>query len=75
MSLLQVGVSGLTSHQTALTTVGNNISNANVEGYSRQEAEFGSRASQRENTGYIGAGVQISTIRRITNKSWAKPSV
>lgn len=67
-SLLNIGVSGLVSHQNALTTVGNNITNANVEGYSRQEAVFGSRASQRLDSGFVGSGVQITAIRRIADQ-------
>ncbi len=67
-SLLNIGVSGLVSHQNALSTVGNNITNANVEGYSRQEAVFGARASQRTGAGFVGSGVEITTVRRITDQ-------
>ena len=64
-SLLNIGVSGLNSHQAALATVGNNISNASVEGYSRQEAVFRSRDSQNVGGGYVGGGVDIGTVRRL----------
>ena len=67
-SLLNIGVSGLVSHQNALSTVGNNITNANVEGYSRQEAVFGARTSQRTGAGFVGSGVEITTVRRITDQ-------
>lgn len=64
-SLLNIGVSGLTAHQSALAAVGNNITNANVEGYSRQEAIFSSRESQNIGGGFVGGGVSISSVRRI----------
>lgn len=67
-SLLNIGVSGLVSHQSALSTVGNNITNANVEGYSRQEAVFGARASQRQGESFVGSGVELTTVRRITDQ-------
>ena len=44
--LLDIGVSGLTAHQRALATTGQNISNAGVEGYSRQEVVFETRGAQ-----------------------------
>ncbi|WP_307189124.1 flagellar basal body protein [Massilia putida] len=36
MSLLSIGKSGLYAAQAALATTGNNITNANVAGYSRE---------------------------------------
>lgn len=65
MSLINIGVTGLNSHQTALTTTGNNIANANVEGYSRQQVIFNARETQFLGSGFIGSGVEISTIERI----------
>ena len=65
MSLINIGVTGLNSHQTALTTTGNNIANANVEGYSRQQVIFNARDTQFLGSGFIGSGVEISTIERI----------
>lgn len=51
--------------QRALDMTGHNIANANTPGYSRQVAEFASRPGQGVGNGYIGAGAQISTIKRI----------
>lgn len=51
--------------QRALDMTGHNIANANTPGYSRQVAEFSSRPGQGVGTGYIGAGTQITTIKRI----------
>ena len=46
MSLLNVGISALTTNQTLLQVTGNNISNAGVESYSRQRAEVSTRPEQ-----------------------------
>lgn len=51
--------------QRALEMTGHNISNANTPGYSRQVAEFASRPGQGQGNGYIGAGTQVTTIRRV----------
>jgi len=56
MGLIDIGVTGLTATQTALTTTGNNIVNANVEGYSRQRVDFATQTSQNIGVGFIGAG-------------------
>jgi flagellar hook-associated protein 1 FlgK len=68
MGLLSIGVSGLNAHQVALQTTGNNITNANVEGYSRQRADFGTRPAQDNGVGYIGEGTQITGINRIVDQ-------
>ncbi|NNM12144.1 MAG: flagellar hook-associated protein FlgK [Pseudomonadales bacterium] len=66
--LLDIGISGLTSHQTALATTGHNIANAGVEGYSRQETVFSSRDAQFVGGGFVGSGVSVETIRRVTDR-------
>lgn len=63
--LLSIGVSGLKASQTALTTTGNNIANANVPEYSRQRTDFGTQQSQFTGAGYIGNGVIITGIKRV----------
>ncbi len=68
MSLINIGVSGLLAHQTAINTTGHNITNANVEGYSRQDVLFETTPPQFRGGGYIGRGVEVETIRRITNE-------
>lgn len=68
MGLLNIGVSGLLASQSAINTTGHNIANANVEGYSRQEVVLQTRAPQFENGGFIGNGVDVETVRRITNE-------
>ncbi|MGK0441336.1 MAG: flagellar hook-associated protein 1 FlgK [Pseudohongiellaceae bacterium] len=64
-SLLSIGVSGLSASQTALQVTGNNIANADVEGYSRQRAEIETRPEFFEGVGFIGSGAAVADISRI----------
>ncbi|QSP94103.1 flagellar hook-associated protein FlgK [Marinobacter salinisoli] len=66
--LLGIGLSGILSHQTALNTTGNNITNANTDGYSRQEVLFETQEGQRTGAGTIGSGVNVTNIRRLANE-------
>ncbi|HKY91432.1 MAG TPA: flagellar basal body protein, partial [Nevskiaceae bacterium] len=65
--LLNIGISGLLAYRRALDTAGHNIANVGTDGYSRQRVEFVSRLGQGTGDGYIGAGVDSSTVRRITD--------
>ncbi len=58
--LLNLGNQALRSNQAALSTVGQNISNVNTPGYSRQIANFSTLPDQ--------TGVQVDSIDRITNQ-------
>ena len=62
--LIGIGLSGLRAHQTALSVTGNNVSNTNTPGYSRQEAVFVDNPSLLTGAGYVGQGVNLATIRR-----------
>lgn len=66
--LLGIGLSGVLSHQTALNTTGNNITNANTPGYSRQEVLFETQEGQRTGAGTVGSGVTITNIRRLADE-------
>ena len=59
-NLLGLGVQSLTANQSALSVVGQNISNVNTPGYSRQVANFATREQQ--------FGVQVTDIQRITDQ-------
>lgn len=59
-SLLSLGVQSLTANQSALSVVGQNISNVNTAGYSRQVANFSTREQQ--------FGVQVQDIQRIADQ-------
>lgn len=72
---LQTALSGLIAEQTALDTTGNNIANANTEGYSRETALLEPNPpipipaiSARTGQGaQLGAGVTVANITRIRN--------
>ncbi len=66
--LINIGLTGVLSHQSALNTTGNNIANANTDGYSRQEVQFDTQPGRNTGAGYIGSGVQITDIRRLANE-------
>lgn len=66
--LISIGLSGLLSHQSALSTTGNNVANANTPGYSRQETIFETLPSQYGGAGYTGTGVSIDDIRRLNSE-------
>jgi flagellar hook-associated protein 1 len=62
--LLNTSISGLLAFQRALDTTSHNITNANTVGYSRQLPEFMTRQAQPSGGGWVGNGVDVSTIRR-----------
>jgi len=62
---LSTGVSGLQAFQRALDTTSHNIANIGTDGYSRQRADFVTRPAQALGSGWVGTGVQVSTVQRI----------
>jgi len=62
--LLNTSISGLLAFQRALDTTSHNISNANTPGYSRQITEFQTRQAQQAGNGWVGNGVDVTTIKR-----------
>lgn len=63
--LIRLGVSGLVASQSALSTVGNNVANANTVGYSRQDVMLDATAGQSDGNMYTGTGVSVTGVRRI----------
>jgi len=63
-NLLLTGLSGLNAFRNVLNTTGHNISNATTEGYSRQRVELETRNAQLVGSGYVGSGVQSTTVSR-----------
>ena len=63
--LLTTSVSGMLAFQRGLDVTSHNIANASTPGYSRQVAEFVTRPGQGSGNGFIGSGVQVSTVRRV----------
>lgn len=62
--LFSIARSALLAHQTSLQVIGNNVANAETEGYSRQEAVFVANTPVRMYDGNRGTGVHIETIQR-----------
>ena len=63
--ILNTSLTGMMAFQRALSVTSHNIANANTPGYSRQIAEFTARIGSGSGNGYIGGGVQISSIERM----------
>lgn len=62
--LLSTSVSGLLAFQQALDVTSNNISNAQTPGYDVETANFSEEPGQQTGAGYVGSGVDISSITR-----------
>lgn len=69
---IELGKRGLIAHSVALQTVGHNMSNAAVEGYSRQRVEmkaspplYSPDLTREETPGQIGQGVEVASIERL----------
>ena len=60
MSIISIGVSGLTAAQIALTTSSSNTSNAYTDGYTRQVTTFSQATA--------GNGVTVSSVDRQYNQ-------
>jgi len=67
MSLLNIGMSGLSASHSALATTGNNIANADTAGYSRQQTVQGTKGSIQYGNVYVGTGTTLADVRRVYN--------
>lgn len=67
-ALLSLGMRAMYANQAALQTVGQNIANANVAGYSRQEVVLTTPDGQFTGAGYFGKGVNVQTVTRSHNE-------
>ncbi len=63
-NLLSIGNHALLANQTAINVVGSNIANVEVDGYSRQIAEFEAYAPYQTKAGAIGMGAHVAEITR-----------
>lgn len=63
--ILQIGVSGLRAHQTAISVTSHNIANVNTEGYSRQRANLSTEIPIPLKPGQIGLGVRVTQVTRL----------
>ena len=66
--ILRIGVTGLQAAQRALSTTGNNITNVNTPGYSRQRVDFSPEQDQNIGGLAIGKGVNIERVSRVVNE-------
>lgn len=67
-ALLSLGMRAMFANQAALQTIGQNIANANVAGYSRQEVVLTTPDGQFTGAGYFGKGVNVQTVTRSHNE-------
>jgi len=65
---LSIGMRGLNASQTAIDVTGQNISNANTEGYSRKRVNLQSEAINDAIYGEKGLGVEVTEIDRIRDQ-------
>ncbi|MCR5300893.1 MAG: flagellar hook-associated protein FlgK [Lachnospiraceae bacterium] len=67
---LNIGYTGLQAANAALNVTGNNISNVETKGYTRQEANQVAADALRTNTSYgmAGAGVDTKSVEQIRNE-------
>jgi flagellar hook-associated protein 1 FlgK len=63
-NLMSIGMRAMAANFAALQTAGNNIANASVEGYSRQQVELETVAGQYSGAGFFGRGVNVATVTR-----------
>lgn len=66
-SLINSAMSGLSAAQSALNTTSNNISSYNVAGYTRQTTVLAAANSTLGAGGWVGNGVNVSSIQREYN--------
>jgi flagellar hook-associated protein 1 FlgK len=62
---LSIGRNSLLAHRTALDTVGHNLANSGVEGYTRQRANYNTLPPTASAIGPLGGGVRIDSIQRM----------
>jgi flagellar hook-associated protein 1 len=64
---INVATRGLFAAQTGIDVTGQNISNANTEGYSRKRVNLQSMTRQDSDFGESGMGVEVASIDRVRN--------
>ncbi|MDN3609446.1 flagellar hook-associated protein FlgK [Vibrio ostreicida] len=67
MNLVNIALSGLNSNRVALDVTAQNVSNINTPGYSRQQALMVSVGGAKYDNLSAGSGVEVSSIRRVTD--------
>jgi flagellar hook-associated protein 1 FlgK len=62
------GISGLNAARLGLMTTEHNIANVNTPGFNRQRTIQATNFASQTSSGYVGQGVQVSTIERIYDR-------
>jgi flagellar hook-associated protein 1 FlgK len=62
--MLGIASNAIGAYQRALSTVANNISNVNTEGYSRQDVVLKDSAPKKLASMYVGTGTILQNIKR-----------
>jgi len=65
--LMSLGIRAMAANFAALQATGHNIANANVDGYSRQQANFATAQGQFSGSGFFGRGVDVTSVTRSHN--------
>ena len=65
LSILNTGTQGLAASQLALQVTGQNISNANTDGYSRKKVDYAATSQTDGALGQVGTGVTETDIQRM----------
>jgi len=63
-AVMSLGVRAMFADYAALQTTSNNIANANVAGYSRQQVSLETAKGQYTGAGFFGKGVNVTTVTR-----------
>lgn len=63
-SLMSIGMRGMFAATASLDVTGHNIANANVKGYSRQQAQLETAVGQFTGSGFFGKGVNVINVTR-----------
>jgi flagellar hook-associated protein 1 FlgK len=61
---MSIGLRAMAASYASMQTTSHNIANANVAGYSRQEAQLATSAGQYTGAGFFGKGVDVTTVTR-----------
>jgi flagellar hook-associated protein 1 FlgK len=63
-NILQIGLTGINAATYALTTTGENISNASTAGYDVQSVQTQEASGQFTGSGFLGTGVDVTGVTR-----------
>ncbi len=67
-NVFAIGLSGLNAARLALSTTGHNITNVGTEGFTRQEIVQKPAVAQNTGAGFVGTGVEVTTVKRLYNQ-------